>query len=140
MKSCSANEFWNLSVLLIHWPKQVKGQPCLLLYSFVHNSWINKQKNMKLRENTCYDRIKWNIYYWGFGNNLQMNTIEFFLKNYFLRKGKILFFWGKRNKMKGGNKDALRSGRDRYVTKNCIKTWLFFHLIPFFFNVINGLF
>ena len=31
--------------------------------------------------------------------------IEFFLKNYLLRKGKILIFW-KWNEMKGGNKDA----------------------------------
>ena len=50
-----------------------------------------------------------------------MNTIEFFLKNYLLRKGKILIFW-KGNKMKGGNKDALQSGRDRCTAKNYIAT------------------
>ena len=50
-----------------------------------------------------------------------MNTIEFFLDNYLLRKGKILFFF-KGNKMKDGNKDALLSGRDRYTGKNYITT------------------
>ena len=45
-----------------------------------------------------------------------MNTIEFYLKNYLLRKGKILFFFfWKGNKMKGGNKNALQPGRDRYT-------------------------
>ena len=39
--------------------------------------------------------------------------------------------------MKGGNKDALQSGRDRYTAKNYITTWIF-PLIPFFLNVING--
>ena len=39
--------------------------------------------------------------------------------------------------MKGGNMDELQSGRDRYATKNYIKTWNF-PLKPFFFNVING--
>ena len=67
-----------------------------------------------------------------------MNAIEFFLKNYLLRKVKI-FFWGEGNKMKGGNKDTLLSGRDRYTAKNYIRT-LIFPLIPFFFNVIKGLF
>ena len=38
----------------------------------------------------------------GFGNNLEMNTIE------------------KGNKIKGGNKNALQSGRDRYTAKNYI--------------------
>ena len=28
----------------------------------------------------------------GFGNNLQMNTFEFCLKDYFLRKGKNIIF------------------------------------------------
>ena len=41
--------------------------------------------------------------------------------------------------MKGGNKDTLLSGRDRYTAKNYIRT-LIFPLIPFFFNVIKGLF
>ena len=48
-----------------------------------------------------------------------MNTIEFFSKIYFLRKGKILIFW-KGNKIKGVNKDALQSGRDKYTIKNYI--------------------
>ena len=48
-----------------------------------------------------------------------MNTVDFFLKNYLLIKGKIYFFW-KGSKMKGGNKDALQSGRDRYSAKNYI--------------------
>ena len=50
-----------------------------------------------------------------------MNTIEFFLKKYLLRKGKILIFW-KRNKMKGGNKYELQSGRERDSAKNYIPT------------------
>ena len=43
--------------LNIHWSKQLKGQPVLLLSSFVHNSSINELKNMKLRENACYEKI-----------------------------------------------------------------------------------
>ena len=39
--------------LLIHWSKQLKDQPVLLLSSFVHNSSIIEHKNMKLKENTC---------------------------------------------------------------------------------------
>ena len=77
------------------------------------------------------------LYYRGFENKFQKNAIEFFLKNYFFRKRKIIFF-SKGNKMKGGNKDALQSGRDRYTAKNYITTRIF-PLIPFFFNVINGL-
>ena len=41
---------------LIHWLKQLKGQPVLLLSSFVHNSSINEHKNMKLKENIRYER------------------------------------------------------------------------------------
>ena len=41
--------------------------------------------------------------------------------------------------MKGGNMDALLSGRERYTAKNYTTTWIF-PLIPFFFNGINGLF
>ena len=37
--------------------KTVKDQSVLLLSSFVHNSSINEYKNMKLRENTCYEMI-----------------------------------------------------------------------------------
>ena len=47
--------------------------------------------------------------------------------------------FAKGNKIKGGNKDALSSGRDRYTDKNYITTW-FFPLIPFFFSVIKRLF
>ena len=36
--------------------------------------------------------------------------------------------------MKGGNKDVLQSGRDRYIAKNYITTGIF-PLLPFFFNV-----
>ena len=122
----------------IHWSKQLKGQPVLVLSSFVHNSSINEHRNMKLRENTCYERINWNWYCWGFGNYLQMNTVEFFLKNIYWEKGKW-FFLMKGNKLKGGNKEALQSGRDRYSAKNYITTWTF-PLISFFLNVINGLF
>ena len=41
--------------------------------------------------------------------------------------------------MKGGDKDALQSGRDRHDAKNYITT-LIFHFIPFFLSLINGLF
>ena len=41
--------------------------------------------------------------------------------------------------MKGGNKDALLSGRDRYTDKNYITTWVF-PLISFSFSVIKRLF
>ena len=65
-----------------HWSKQLKDQPVLLLYSFVPKTSIKKRKKLKLRENTCYEKINSNLYYWSFGNNLQINTVEFFLKNY----------------------------------------------------------
>ena len=45
------------NTLDLTWSKQLKGQPVLLLSSFVHNSSINEHKNMKLRENTGYERI-----------------------------------------------------------------------------------
>ena len=45
----------------------------------MQDSSINEHKNMDLRENTCHKRINGNLYDWGFGNNLKMNTIEFFL-------------------------------------------------------------
>ena len=41
----------------IHWSKQLKSQPILLLSFFVHNSSINEHKNMKLRENTYYEKV-----------------------------------------------------------------------------------
>ena len=69
----------------LHWSKQLKDQPVLLLSFFVHNSFINEYKNMKLRENTCYEKI--NLYYWSFENNLQMNTSDFVL-NIYCEKGK----------------------------------------------------
>ena len=43
--------------IYIHWSKQLNDQPVLLLSSFVHNLSINEHKNMKLKENTCYERI-----------------------------------------------------------------------------------
>ena len=51
-----------------------------------------------------------------------MNTNEFFLKNYFLKKGENFNVFWKGNKMKGGNKDVLKLGRDKYTTKNYITT------------------
>ena len=41
----------------VHWSKQLKDQPVLLLSSFVNNSSINEHKNMKLTENACCERI-----------------------------------------------------------------------------------
>ena len=41
----------------IHRSKQLKDQPVLLLSFFVRNSSINEHKDMKLRENTCYEMI-----------------------------------------------------------------------------------
>ena len=32
---------------------------------------------------------------WGFGNNLQLDAKDFFLKKYVLKKEKILMFFGK---------------------------------------------
>ena len=50
-----------------------------------------------------------------------MNKNEILLKNCFLKNGKALVFW-KKNKMKGGSKDALLSGRDRHTAKNYVAT------------------
>ena len=36
---------------------KLKLQPVLSFSSFVHNSSINENKNMKLRENICYEMI-----------------------------------------------------------------------------------
>ena len=69
--------------------KTIKGSTCFIAFFFCA---INEHKSMKLRENNYYERINWNLYCWEFGNNLQMNTIKFLLKNYLLRKGKILIF------------------------------------------------
>ena len=41
----------------IYWSEQLKDQPNLLLSSFVHNSSIKEPKNMKFRENNCYEMI-----------------------------------------------------------------------------------
>ena len=121
----------------IHWSKQWKGQSVLLLFSFVHNSFINEQKNMKISENAIYEKINCNLYFWGFGNTLQLNNIEFFVsKNWFLEK--IIIFLERKKKMEGGNNDAFQSGRYRYTARNYITTWIF-SWISLFFNFINGL-
>ena len=36
--------------IYLHWSKQLKDQPVLLLSTFVRNSSINERKNMKLRK------------------------------------------------------------------------------------------
>ena len=84
----------------IHWCPKLKLQPLLSFSFFVQNSSIDECKNMKLRENICFEIINWILHYWGFGNNLQLNTIDFFLKNYVLKKVKILMFLGKEIKWK----------------------------------------
>ena len=84
----------------VHWCPKLKLQPVLSFSSFVHNSSKNEHKNMKLRHNICYEMIYWILYYWGFGSNLQMNTNDFFLKNYILKKEKTLMFFGKEIKRK----------------------------------------
>ena len=76
----------------IHWCSKLKEQSALSLTSFMHNSSVNEHKNMKFRENICFEII---LYYWGFRSNLQMNTNDFFLKKYVLKKEKILIFFGK---------------------------------------------
>ena len=81
---------WNL-----HSCPKLSLQPVLSFSSFVYNSSINELKNMKLRENICFEIINWILYYWSFRNNLQMNTNDFFLKKYVLKKEKILMFFGK---------------------------------------------
>ena len=66
----------------------------------MHNSSINEHKKMKLTENICYQIMNWILHYCFLGKNLQMKTNEFFLKNYFLKKGKILMIFGKKIKCK----------------------------------------
>ena len=61
----------------------------------MQNSSINEHKNMELKENICFEIINSILYYRGFGNNLQMNINDFFLKNYVLKKEKILMFFGR---------------------------------------------
>ena len=41
----------------VHSCPKLKLQPVLSFSSFVHNSLINEHKNMKLRENICYEMI-----------------------------------------------------------------------------------
>ena len=47
--------------------------------------------------------------------------MNFFEKLFFEEREIINVFW-KGNKMKGGNKDALQSGRDKYIVKSIITT------------------
>ena len=54
----------------LHSCPKLKLQPVFSFSSFVHNSSINEHKNMKLRENICYEMIYCFLYYWGFGSNL----------------------------------------------------------------------
>ena len=49
------------------------------------------------------------------------NKYSYFFKYFFLKRENINDF-RKGNKMKGGNKDALLSGRDRHIAKNYITT------------------
>ena len=51
-----------------------------------------------------------------------MNTNDFFLKNYVLKKRENFNVFWKGNKMKSGNNDALLSGRDRHTANNYITT------------------
>ena len=55
---------------IIHSCPKLKLRPFLPFSSFVHKSSINEYKNMKLRENICYEMIYRIFYYWGFGSNL----------------------------------------------------------------------
>ena len=68
-----------------------------------------------------------------------MNANDFFQKNFFMKKGKILVFFGKEIKRKGGNKNAIMSGSDLLIAKKYTTTWVFL-LIPFFFSVIKRFF
>ena len=60
----------------LHWSKQLKDQPVLLLSSFVHYSSITEHKNMKLKENIFYEMINRILHYRGFRNNMQTNNNE----------------------------------------------------------------
>ena len=63
-----------------------------------------------------------------------MNTIEVFLKKMFIEKGENIFSFFEGNKMKGGNKDALLSGRvhpeSTLPDKRCISGRCIFGGIP----------
>ena len=41
----------------IHWWTKLKDQPVFMFSCFEHNFSINERKNMKLRENICYEMI-----------------------------------------------------------------------------------
>ena len=82
-------------IIYLHSCPKLKLQPVLSFSSFVHNSSISEHKNMKLRKNVCFEIINLIIHYWGFGNNLQMNANDFFLKKYVLKKEKVLMCFGK---------------------------------------------
>ena len=84
----------------LHSCPKLKSQPVLSFSSFVHNTSINEHKNMKLREIIYFEIINWILYYYSFGNNLKVNLNAFFLKNYVLKKAKILIFFRKEIKWK----------------------------------------
>ena len=88
------------AIHLLHWLKYIKDQTVLLLSISVHNSLINEQKNTKLRENVHYERINWNLYYWGFENSFKMNNIEFSQKKLFMAERENINFFGKEIKWK----------------------------------------
>ena len=67
-------------------------------------------------------KSKTKFYVIGATENICKWKLMNFLKNYVLKKGKIFNVFWKGNKMNGGNKDALQSGRDRYTAKNYITT------------------
>ena len=71
-----------------------------MLSSFEHYSWINEQKDMKLRKEKIFV-MKSIIKFYVIGaseKSLQMNSNEFFRKIMFWKKGKILMFFGKEKK------------------------------------------
>ena len=51
--------------------KTIKGSTCFIAFFFVRNSSINEHKNMRLRENCCYEMINWILHYCGYRNNWQ---------------------------------------------------------------------
>ena len=73
--------------MFLHWCSKLREQPVLLMSCFVYNSLINEHKNMKLRENASNEIINWILRHWGFGNNFQMNTDDFFLNISFWKEG-----------------------------------------------------
>ena len=72
-KSCIYLQYFNVYRRLkkgfyVQWSKQLKDQLVFFLSSFVHNSSINEHKNMKLRENNCYEIVNRILHYCGFRN------------------------------------------------------------------------